>query len=125
MKWKNVKQAFKVWRQNVNMFLPLSWYPDLRLSVTSFAETEELENNSLRSSGEDPHAVLKLLIPPMKQAVQGPQVLNRWYIQEVALGKPCVEAFKFICNNNNQGHIITVFMFRKMATSTTRRKIRN
>lgn len=48
--------------------------------MTSFAQTEELEDDSLGSSGEDPHAVLQLLISPLEKAVQGPQVLDGWNI---------------------------------------------
>lgn len=55
--------------------LPFSWYAHLGLSVTSFTETEEFEDDSLGTSGEDPHAVLQLLISPLEQVIQGPQVL--------------------------------------------------
>lgn len=55
---------------------PFSWQADLGLSVTSFTKTEELENDSLGSFGEDPHAVLQLLISPLEQVVHGPQVLD-------------------------------------------------
>lgn len=49
---------------------------DLGLSVTSFTETEELEDHPLGSPGEDPHAVLQLLVAPLEQAVQRPQMLD-------------------------------------------------
>ena len=82
-----------------NVLLPFSWCTDLWLSVTSFTEAEQLEYDSLGSSGEDPHAVLQLLISPLKKAVQGPQVLYSQHVQEVILGKPSVKSLKFICNN--------------------------
>lgn len=76
---------------------PLSRQADLRLPVTSFAETEELEDDSVCPSGEKAHAGLQLLVPPLKGAVDGPQVLNCGHIEEVVLRQPRVEGLEFIC----------------------------
>ena len=83
----------------VGLRSPLPRQADLGLSVASFTETEELEDDPLGSSGQDQHAVLQLLVSPLEQAVQGPQVLDGRHVEEVAVGQPRVERLEFICYN--------------------------
>lgn len=78
---------------------PCSPFPrqvDVRLPVAPFAEAEELEDDPLGSPGQDAHAVLQLLVPPLEQAVQGPQVLDGGHVEEVALGQPREEPLELI-----------------------------
>ena len=72
------------------------------LLVTSFTETEELEDHPLHSSGKDPHAVLQLLVPPLERSVQGPQMLDGRHVEEVALGQPGIEPLEFICGGKKR-----------------------
>lgn len=91
------------------MFSPLSWYVNLGLLMTSFTETEELEDDSLRPVGEDPHAVLQLLVSPLKHTVRGPQVLYGRHVQKVVLWEPRIEGLEFICNRT--GNFSSVFKY--------------
>lgn len=73
--------------------------------MTSFAETEELEDDSVGPSGEKAHASLQLLVPPLKRTVHGPQVLDGGHIEEVVLWQPRVEGLEFICSGGkNRRH---------------------
>lgn len=89
----------RIEKLSLGLCSPFSWYADPWLPVASLTETEELEDDSLGSSGEDPHAVLQLLVPPLEQAVQGPQVLYSRHIQEIVLGQPCIKCLEFICGD--------------------------
>lgn len=71
---------------------------DLRLPVASFAEAEQLEDDSVSTPGQHAHAGLQLLVAPLERSVQRPQVLDGRHIEEVVLGQPCVERLEFICN---------------------------
>lgn len=81
---------------------PLSWQTDLRLPVTSFTETEELEDDSVGPSGEEPHAGLQLLVPPLKRIVHWPQVLDGGHVEEIVLRQPRVESLEFICGREGK-----------------------
>lgn len=74
----------------------------MRLSMTSFTETEELEDDSVGSAGEDPHAVLQLLIAPVERVVHWPQVLDAGHIQEIVLGETRTERLEFIWNHGQE-----------------------
>lgn len=84
------------------MCLPFSGQMDLRLSVASFTEAEELVDDSVGSSGEDLHAVLQLLVSPLEHVVQGPQVLDGGNIEEIVLRQPCLKCFEFICGRRKR-----------------------
>lgn len=77
-------------------YAPFRRQPDLGLSVTSFTEAEELEDDSVGPSGEEPHAGLQLLVAPLEHTVHRPQVLDGWHVQEIVLGQSCVKSLEFI-----------------------------
>lgn len=77
----------------------------MRLPAASFTEAEQFEDDSLSSPGQQTHAGLQLLVPPLEPGVQRPQVLDGRHIQEVVLGQPGVEGLEFICNQINSKDI--------------------
>lgn len=81
---------------------------DLRLPAASFTEAKQFEDDSLSSPGQETHAGLQLLVPPLEPGVQRPQVLDGRHIQEVVLGQPCVERLEFIWNKINSQDIVEV-----------------
>lgn len=74
----------------------------MRLPVASFAEAEELEDDSLSTPGQNAHTGLQLLVAPLERSVQRPQVLDGRRVQEVVLGQPCAERLEFICNTRRK-----------------------
>lgn len=69
--------------------------------MTPLAQAEELEDDPLGSSGEDQHAVLQLLVAPLEQVVQGPEVLDGRHVQEVVVGQPRIKGLEFIWNRDD------------------------
>lgn len=70
--------------------------------MTSFTETEELEDDSVGPPGEEPHAGLQLLVPPLKRVVHRPQVLDGGHVQEMVLRQPRVKSLEFICGGREK-----------------------
>lgn len=93
--------------------------------VTSFAETEELKDDSLGSSCEGLHAVLQLLVSPLECVVQGPQVLDGRRVEIIVLRQPCIECFEFICRSNRKEERVTTDDSIKYKTMTSVATVRH